>query len=158
MKNVTIAEGVCQSVDIRNEIYNFEMMRGCRIIEGFLQILLMDNATEKDFQNLTFPELREITEYMLVYHVKGLRTLHTLFPNLEVIRGDYLFTDYALAVYEMKQLEEVRYKIFILFITKKKNIIVCVYVFTVHKITVDLIDLTSHHVLSISTFVSSSCS
>jgi insulin receptor len=107
-KNVTIGDGICQSIDIRNSVYFFSILKDCRVIEGFLQIVLIENNTEADFENVSFPELREITGYLLLYRVDGLKSLSKLFPNLEVIRGDILLTDYAFMIYEMKNLQEVR--------------------------------------------------
>lgn len=107
LKNVTIGDGICQSIDIRNTVAYFGMMKGCRVIEGFLQIVLIENDSDQDFQNLQFPELREITGYLLLYRVRNLRSIGNLFPNLEVIRGNILLTDYALVAYEMENLEEV---------------------------------------------------
>lgn len=107
-KNVTIADGICQSIDIRNKVDFFKILSDCRVIEGFLQIVLIENNTEADFENVSFPELREITGYFLLYRVDGLKSLSKLFPNLEVIRGDILLTDYAFMIYEMKNLQEVR--------------------------------------------------
>lgn len=108
-KNVTIGDGICQSIDIRNSVYFFSILKDCRVIEGFLQIVLIENNTEADFENVSFPELREITGYLLLYRVDGLKSLSKLFPNLEVIRGDILLTDYAFMIYEMKNLQEVRF-------------------------------------------------
>ncbi|KAK0162937.1 hypothetical protein PV327_006663 [Microctonus hyperodae] len=107
LRNVTIADGVCGSLDIRNNIRSFEVLRNCRIIEGFLNIILIANITESQARNLSFPKLREITEYLLIYRVDNFTTLRYLFPNLEVIRGDTLFTDYSLMIYEMNQLTEI---------------------------------------------------
>lgn len=83
-------------------------LNGCRIIEGFVNIVLMEfNEEQADRENLTFPDLEEITEYLLVYHVAGLRTLAKLFPNLRVIRGNNLITDYALSIFENANMFEV---------------------------------------------------
>lgn len=108
-KNMTIGDGICQSIDIRNNVVSFKVLKDCRVIEGFLQIVLIENNTEADFENVSFPELREITGYFLLYRVDGLKSLNKLFPNLEVIRGDILLTDYAFMIYEMKNLQEVRF-------------------------------------------------
>lgn len=127
-KNVTIADGICQSIDIRNSVNFFSILRDCRVIEGFLQIVLIENNTEADFENVTFPELREITGYFLLYRVDGLKTLSKLFPNLEVIRGDILLTDYAFMIYEMKNLQEVRFSrqlFFILFTFSSLTFLFC---------------------------------
>ncbi|XP_033351033.1 insulin-like peptide receptor isoform X2 [Bombus vosnesenskii] len=109
-KNVTIGDGICQSIDIRNSASGFGIMKDCRVIEGFLQIVLIENNSETDFQPITFPKLREITGYLLLYRVNGLKTLSNLFPNLEVIRGNILLTDYAFMVYEMQNLQEIGLK------------------------------------------------
>ncbi|GAB1866246.1 receptor protein-tyrosine kinase [Camponotus japonicus] len=107
-KNITIANGICQSIDIRNNVNSFSVLKECQVIEGFLQIVLIENNTDtSDFDNVTFPELREITGYFLLYRVDGLKSLSKLFPNLEVIRGDILLTDYAFMIYEMKNLQEI---------------------------------------------------
>ncbi|XP_069673154.1 insulin-like receptor isoform X2 [Periplaneta americana] len=97
---------MCQSVDIRNSVDAFKRLQGCRVVEGFVQIVLIDHATEHSFANLSFPELREITHYLLLYRVNGLRSLGKLFPNLAVIRGETLFLNYALVVFEMINLQE----------------------------------------------------
>lgn len=97
---------VCQSKDIRNRAENLKLLRGCRVIEGFLQIVLIDNANDSSYESLSFPELREITGYLLLYRVNGLKSLAKLFPNLSVIRGQDLFMSYAIAIYEMVHLQE----------------------------------------------------
>jgi hypothetical protein len=83
----------------------FQRLEGCRVVEGFVQIVLIDHATESSFTNLSFPELREITHYLLLYRVNGLRSIGKLFPNLAVIRGETLFLNYALVVFEMMHLQ-----------------------------------------------------
>lgn len=98
---------VCKSVDIRNSVNSFENLRGCRVVEGFVQILLFDNVNESLFANISFPELREITDYLLMYRVNGLRSLAQLFPNLAVIRGQNLFHSYAFILFEMSSLQEI---------------------------------------------------
>lgn len=58
---------MCQSVDIRNNVSNFYKLKGCRMVEGYVQILLFDNAKPSEFANISFPELKEITGYLLLY-------------------------------------------------------------------------------------------
>lgn len=94
-------------MDIRNSVNSFENLRGCRVVEGFVQILLFDNVNESVFSNISFPELREITDFLLMYRVNGLRSLAQLFPNLAVIRGQNLFYAYAFIVFEMSSLQEI---------------------------------------------------
>ena len=50
-----------------------------------------DNCdTLASLNNLTFPELREVTDYVAIYQTKAITTFSTLFPNLAVIRGNQL--------------------------------------------------------------------
>ncbi|KAI8438726.1 hypothetical protein MSG28_011139, partial [Choristoneura fumiferana] len=39
----------------------------CRVIEGQLSILLMERATDRQFENMSFPNLREVTGYIMIY-------------------------------------------------------------------------------------------
>lgn len=67
-------------------------------------ISLVDKYNESHYENLTFPDLTEITDFLLVYRVNGLKSLMKLFPNLRLIRGNSLIKDYALIIYEMMHL------------------------------------------------------
>ena len=100
-------DGVCQSLDIRNNVQNLSKLKGCRTVEGSVQILLIDNAESSEYANISFPELTEITGYLLFYRVKGLRSIGRMFPNLAVIRGHSLFINYALVAFEMMNLQEI---------------------------------------------------
>ncbi|KAI1301322.1 Insulin receptor [Halotydeus destructor] len=100
---------ICSSLDVRNNPSYFSYLEGCHVIEGNLQILLHDDKklVAGDYENKSFPELTEITGYLLLYRVPKLTSLSKLFPNLSVIRGRNLFSDYALVVYEMSNLQEI---------------------------------------------------
>ncbi|KAG8185562.1 hypothetical protein JTE90_017566 [Oedothorax gibbosus] len=98
---------VCLDVDIRNSVSMFNKLENCSVVEGSVQILLIDHAESKDFENMTFPKLKEITGYLLLYRVQGLPSLSKLFPNLTVIRGDVLFHNYALVIYELRAILDV---------------------------------------------------
>lgn len=100
-------EKVCQSVDIRNSVENFNKLTDCTVVEGFVHITLIDHAEAENYTNITFPKLREIHGYLLLYRVNGLRSLSTLFPNLAVIRGHELMVNYALIIYEMQNLNDI---------------------------------------------------
>lgn len=101
-------EVVCSGVvDIRNNVTQFEKLANCTVVEGAVQIVLFDRTTENDYANLTFPNLREITHYLLVWRVKGLKSLAHLFPNLSIIRGNTLFANTALAIFENNRLQEI---------------------------------------------------
>lgn len=101
----------CPGAHIRNDLKSFEQLRGCNIIDGPLTIALVSNSTHpykpESYGNLSFPQLFEITEYLLFFRVQGLTSLSKLFPNLAVIRGKELVSDYALVVYEMMHLQQI---------------------------------------------------
>lgn len=59
------------------------------------------------YRKLNFNVFREITGYLVMYRVYGLRTLEHMFPNLAVIRGDELILHYAFMLFEMNELTEV---------------------------------------------------
>ncbi|KAL1493064.1 hypothetical protein ABEB36_011201 [Hypothenemus hampei] len=100
--------GICRSMDIRNKLEALNELRGCQMIEGSLSILLFDSVNETDFSRYSFPELVEITDYLMIFRVNGLKSLGQLFPNLSVIRGRNLFTgDKALVIFEMPTLQEI---------------------------------------------------
>lgn len=116
-------------MDVRNTVADLAELENCRVVEGFVHIVLMGQSdlTGTQFHNQTYPKLREITGYLLVYRVFGLRSIGQLFPNLgrltinkldsssnnlislhrfaAVIRGQQLFFDFSLVIYENMQLQ-----------------------------------------------------
>lgn len=104
---LALTEKVCDSVDVRNTPAGLKALHNCTAVEGSVQIVLIENATEKDFAPWSFPELREITEYLLLFRVKGLRSVGKLFPNLARIGGNSLMINYGLVIHEMAHLQEV---------------------------------------------------
>ncbi|KAI7790771.1 insulin receptor b precursor [Triplophysa rosa] len=98
---------ICPSTDIRNSASNLRVLENCTVIEGHLKILLMFKTRMEDFHGLSFPKLVMITDYLLLFRIYGLETLSDLFPNLTVIRGNNLFFNYALVMFEMLQLKEI---------------------------------------------------
>ncbi|XP_030373756.1 insulin-like receptor [Scaptodrosophila lebanonensis] len=97
-------ETTCKSLDIRNYASEFKQLANCTIIEGFLLITLINDASPL---NETFPLLTEVTEYIIVYRVNNLFSLSQIFPNLSVIRGNTLFEGYALVVYQNRDLQDI---------------------------------------------------
>ncbi|KAM8890940.1 insulin-like growth factor 1a receptor [Spinachia spinachia] len=99
------------NIDIRNDIEEFKRLVNCTVVEGYLQILLINDKTnniqQEAFRSLTFPKLTIITGYLLLFRVSGLDSLSMLFPNLSVIRGRNLFYNYALVIYEMTSLKDI---------------------------------------------------
>ncbi|KAL7879359.1 hypothetical protein SRHO_G00016130 [Serrasalmus rhombeus] len=98
---------ICPSKDIRNNVTNLRSLENCTVIEGHLKILLMFTTKPEDFRGLSYPKLTVVTDYLLLFRVYGLESLSNLFPNLTVIRGNNLFFNYALVLFEMLQLKEV---------------------------------------------------
>ena len=95
------------SIDVRGHPDQLRALEGCHVVEGHVQIFLMDQYEKEDFENLTFPLLVEITDYLMFYRINGISSLQQLFPNLAVIRGQRLFKNYALVIYEMFNLQEI---------------------------------------------------
>lgn len=98
---------VCGNVDIRNSPSQFAKLKDCTVITGNLKIVLIERCIDQDFDNLTFPALREIKEYLMVFKVSCLTTLGKLFPNLSVIHGDVLVRNYALIIFDNPDMKEV---------------------------------------------------
>uniref|UniRef100_A0A6Q2X2L3 Tyrosine-protein kinase receptor n=1 Tax=Esox lucius TaxID=8010 RepID=A0A6Q2X2L3_ESOLU len=104
---ITCSQSIfCQSKDIRNNVTNLKLLENCTVIEGHLKILLMFKAKPEDFRGLSYPKLTVITDFLLLFRVYGLESLSDLFPNLTVIRGNNLFFNYALVLFEMVDLKE----------------------------------------------------
>lgn len=97
---------VCQSKNIRSSAQELNKLRNCSVIEGYLMITLMYHGRSgTSLENLEFPLLTEVTEFVLFYRVDGLKSLGKLFPNLRVIRGNFLVEGYSFIVFEMLHLQ-----------------------------------------------------
>ncbi|XP_050497330.1 insulin-like receptor [Diabrotica virgifera virgifera] len=105
--NENDAKRICASMDIKNSLESFKKLKDCEVIEGFLSILLFDNVNETELSKMSFPRLTEITDYLLLYRVIGLRSVGQLFPNLAVIRGQQTFFDRAFVIFEIPTLQEI---------------------------------------------------
>ena len=71
-------------------------IQNCTMVLGHIRIL---NAKFLDLnESIIFPHLIEITDYLLIFQVKNLDNLGTLFPKLTIIRGHNLFKSKALIV------------------------------------------------------------
>jgi insulin receptor len=73
------------------------------VIEGSLQInTIFDSSSDPlDISTLSFPNLKEITGFLMLFSTQGLPTLNQLFPQLALIRGQELVEDYALLIFKM---------------------------------------------------------
>ncbi|XP_050431861.1 insulin-like peptide receptor [Adelges cooleyi] len=101
-------EQVCGSLEMRNSASRLRSLQNCTVVDGHVQIVLLDATKADDFG--TFPALREITQYLLVYRVSGLLSLGKLFPNLMLIRGSYHNSEFpgqTLMVHDNADLKEI---------------------------------------------------
>ncbi|VDP18795.1 unnamed protein product, partial [Soboliphyme baturini] len=81
----------------------------CTVIEGDARLILMtqENLTSDDFRMAAMPNLREITGSLLVFQVVGMDSLNVMFPNLRIIRGNSLVSNYALVLFQNPDLKEI---------------------------------------------------
>ncbi|KAH9503303.1 hypothetical protein Btru_068698 [Bulinus truncatus] len=96
--------GVCPSINIKS-IQSFKQLENCTVVEGYLQIAIL-HIPRDVVERLSFPDLREITDFLLIYRVTGLESFRNIFPNLSVIRGRQLFNFYSIVIYENRDLQE----------------------------------------------------
>lgn len=98
-----LKEQECGTMEIR--FYSdLNKLQNCTAILGnlalfFPSVVEVGEYTDQEVNSWTFP-LREITGFMLVHSVTGLNSLGKMFPNLTVIRGQRLFSNYAFVIYE----------------------------------------------------------
>ncbi len=97
---------VCRNVDIHN-LQDFYQLNGCTRVMGYVRIFWIENVTHQQFADLSFPQLTEITDYLLLYRIFNLVSLGKLFPNLTYIRGRILFHDYALVINNLQDLQRI---------------------------------------------------
>lgn len=117
---------VCNStLDIRKSDHMYKLEK-CTVVIGNVILIIgntgqyEDNYTKEQINNWTFPlrfELnsfifmwsytvtlilyfREITGYLFIHTMKHLDSLSTMLPNLTIIRGQKLFSNYALVIHE----------------------------------------------------------
>ncbi|ALC45735.1 CG3837 [Drosophila busckii] len=99
------AQNICGSMELRT-VADFRQIRNCSLIVGHVhiaQLQLDGNVSLSELQS----EATEITDYLMIYRSLGLLTLESIFPKLQLIRGQQLlFNQYALVVYENLHLRE----------------------------------------------------
>lgn len=112
---------VCGEMYVRGDEHDTidvmaEDLKNCAIVDGSISMLFINNAISNDNKshveetmlNYRFPQLREITEYLLIYRVYHLATLRWMFPNLVRIGGKKLFNErYSLVIFENSQMREI---------------------------------------------------
>ncbi|XP_021960211.1 insulin-like peptide receptor isoform X1 [Folsomia candida] len=102
---------ICDRITIWHWHQFEQFLRGCTVIEGSLQInILFDSVNDVDsatFSSLRFPELKEITGFLMVFFTENIVSLSAMFPSLSVIRGQELVEKYALVISKMPDMVEV---------------------------------------------------
>ena len=94
----------CKNVDIRFDSRYFEKLINCKTIHGYLRISDLD--IPENF-SMSFTDIFEVTGYILIENVSGLRSLGNLFPNLSVLRGEILHHDFSLLIRNNGDLENI---------------------------------------------------
>ncbi|XP_056638936.1 insulin receptor-like isoform X1 [Diorhabda sublineata] len=98
---------ICGSLSLRNSVTQLAKLENCSEIAGNLEIFIMLENTESDFENVVFPKLRTISGYLIFYNIPYLTSIGQLFPNLYQIRGVNLFKDFSLIIFEMPHLQQI---------------------------------------------------
>ncbi|XP_055851145.1 insulin-like receptor [Episyrphus balteatus] len=100
-------EFTCDSIEIKNETA-IDQLRKCVKVKGY--VLLSNFRITKPI-HINATKLEEISDYLLVYRVEGLRSLQEIFPKLVIIRGhNLLFDRYALVLYENRDIRNIGLK------------------------------------------------
>ncbi|KAH9635406.1 hypothetical protein HF086_013721 [Spodoptera exigua] len=81
----TNSSRICKG-DLFKTVADLKNLEGCVVVVGSVEIFI-EKSNADSFTNMTFYDLREITEYLLIYRVRGLESVGQLFPNLARIRG-----------------------------------------------------------------------
>lgn len=98
--HVNRSEGICGNIEIwSTNDEDVRYLQNCSVVEGYVRLMKFSVNDADDF-NISFPNLREITDYLMVYQVSVVESLGDMFPNLSVIRGNTLFDKYALIIFE----------------------------------------------------------
>lgn len=73
ISNCSIYYSVCRSLDIHSHVERLRELESCTVIEGHLQLRLFESDDAHILNQLSFPNLTEITDYLIVYRIQHLR-------------------------------------------------------------------------------------
>ena len=118
VETVTSSDELCPdgiyrgNININNKgedtkMSSLKKFQNCRVVEGSISITSAIYPMEEGATNYSLPNLVEVTDFVLLYRADEITSLETLFPKLSVIRGHKLVVFYALAIYQMKNLDSV---------------------------------------------------
>lgn len=82
-------------------------MKNCTTFDGSIQIQGFQVLNDDLKNELHFPKLTEITGHLLISLVYKIKDLKSIFPRLAVIRGNHLFLDYALVIYQNEGFKQI---------------------------------------------------
>ena len=88
-----LSKGKCADVS------NCEPLRNCTTLQGSIVVRATYSPNVKALFDASFPALREITGYLIIFYLRDTHSLSNLFPNLAVIRGQEQVVHYSLVIY-----------------------------------------------------------
>ncbi|KAH8280098.1 hypothetical protein KR018_007783 [Drosophila ironensis] len=96
----------CGSLEI-NAIADFQKLQNCTHVAGHIRIAYVDFTSGHFTPESIANNVTEISDFLMVYRCSGLLTLESIFPRLQIIRGQgLLFDEFSLVVYENRNLRE----------------------------------------------------
>eukprot|EP00095_Tigriopus_kingsejongensis_P011344 maker-scaffold383_size189472-snap-gene-0.28 protein:Tk11344 transcript:maker-scaffold383_size189472-snap-gene-0.28-mRNA-1 annotation:"insulin receptor-2" len=107
---------VCGSITLNStNLSDYIHLENCTVIEGNVGVMIGLETFEPPEEvevlaRLTFPNIQEITDYLLIYRADKLTSLSRLFPNLTVIRGNELLGESALTILQNENLKDIGLK------------------------------------------------
>lgn len=110
---ILCADGVYRgNIDINNrdettKMSSLKRYENCSVVEGSISITSALYSAGDSMMNYSMPNLTEVTDFVLLFRADEIISLETIFPKLAVIRGHKLVQFYALAIYQMKNMETV---------------------------------------------------
>uniref|UniRef100_A0A1I8IGI8 Recep_L_domain domain-containing protein n=2 Tax=Macrostomum lignano TaxID=282301 RepID=A0A1I8IGI8_9PLAT len=93
---------ICNSISMTmSPVGKAQTFFNCTAVDGnvVLSIIDMNGA-------VSFPHLREISGFLVLYRLRNLTTLAQLFPQLTVIRGLATHDSYALVIFDLPDLQD----------------------------------------------------
>jgi len=100
------------NIDINNrdeatKMSSLKRYENCSVVEGSISITSALYSADDSVMNYSMPNLTEVTDFVLLFRADEILSLENIFPKLAVIRGHKLVQFYALAIYQMKNMETV---------------------------------------------------
>ena len=94
---------VCEGARLTYSTNNIKNLEGCNVVEGSVILSVGYHHST----NISYPDLVEITGYLMIYSLEGIKSVGDLFPNLTRIHGQELFQKYSLIIVGNTDLESI---------------------------------------------------